>query len=344
MCRVVFFAPNVHTGGGLRLYKAIEKSLYERGAQFILDQRIRAHVSDEVARTASFFNPSIKGRLKAERFLKGVSADSSVVLCFHNVPPLFSVKGQKCIFLQNVHVINPPKASIAGIRIALKSRLEKMLLRLRNQHVSQYVVQTPTVRRLLLKHMPVSLDRISVIPFSDFSNIDDRKTPKGREGFVYVSDGAFHKNHKCLIDAWCLLAEQGAYPKLFLTLGERDKKLWDEISCIVHDNQLNVTNVGVLPPESVSELYNQAEALIFPSLKESFGLPLIEADQFKLPIIASELDYVRDVCSPVETFDPKSPLSIARSLHRFMSKNDPFKPTIHSGEDFICTISKGFIR
>ena len=74
-------------------------------------------------------------------------------------------------------------------------------------------------------------------------------------------------------------------------------------------------------------------ALIYPSKIESFGLPLIEADAMNLPIIAAELDYVRDICSPTQTFDPNSSISIARAIMRFLNiKNDPIK--ILNGHDF----------
>ena len=51
-------------------------------------------------------------------------------------------------------------------------------------------------------------------------------------------------------------------------------------------------------------LLKNYDALIFPSYIESFGLPLLEASENKIPIIAPELDYVRDVCNPSETFNP----------------------------------------
>ena len=47
-------------------------------------------------------------------------------------------------------------------------------------------------------------------------------------------------------------------------------------------------------------------------------MPLIEARRIGLPILASELDYVRDVLDPEEVFDPDSPVSIARAVKRFM--------------------------
>ena len=63
-----------------------------------------------------------------------------------------------------------------------------------------------------------------------------------------------------------------------------------------------------------------ADTMIFLSLVESFGLPLIEASKLPLHIVASELDYVRDVCVPKENFNPKSSNSIAVAVRRFLKK------------------------
>ena len=65
-------------------------------------------------------------------------------------------------------------------------------------------------------------------------------------------------------------------------------------------------------------LYGKASALIYPSTLESYGLPLLEARAAGLPILTGELDYVRDIVDPEQTFDPRSALSIARAVKRFM--------------------------
>jgi glycosyltransferase involved in cell wall biosynthesis len=72
------------------------------------------------------------------------------------------------------------------------------------------------------------------------------------------------------------------------------------------------------PHDQVLVLYSQAQALIYPSRFESFGLPLIDANQAGLPVLAAELDYVRDVLDPTQSFDPESPDSIARAVKRYI--------------------------
>jgi len=46
---------------------------------------------------------------------------------------------------------------------------------------------------------------------------------------------------------------------------------------------------------------------------------LIEARQAGLPVLAAELDHVRDVIDPEQTFDPESSVSIARAVKRHMA-------------------------
>ena len=76
--------------------------------------------------------------------------------------------------------------------------------------------------------------------------------------------------------------------------------------------------MGNLKQDQISLLYDRASALIYPSTFESLGIPLIEANQAGLPILASELDYVRDVLDPDQTFDPNSDISVARAVKRYL--------------------------
>ena len=56
--------------------------------------------------------------------------------------------------------------------------------------------------------------------------------------------------------------------------------------------------------------YEKADIFIYPSSFESFGLGLVEAIQFGLPVLASDLPYVFDVVSPSNTFNPLDENSI----------------------------------
>lgn len=141
--------------------------------------------------------------------------------------------------------------------------------------------------------------------------------------FAYIADGSAHKNHHTLFAAWRLLAEKGYYPTLLVTLSDDNPQLIEAIAQLNGEYGCNIINVGYVSKEIVQKLYQQTKALIYPSLVESFGMPLIEAKQLGLAIVASELDYVRDVVNPNETFNPKSSVSIYLSVLRYLGELSP---------------------
>jgi len=60
--------------------------------------------------------------------------------------------------------------------------------------------------------------------------------------------------------------------------------------------ELGSSNLEVIPAMTdVSSAYEQADVLIHPSLLEGFGLPPVEAMQFGIPIIASDVPCLREV-------------------------------------------------
>tara|TARA_Y100001968_G_scaffold332930_2_gene393111 strand:- start:362 stop:940 length:579 start_codon:yes stop_codon:yes gene_type:complete len=71
---------------------------------------------------------------------------------------------------------------------------------------------------------------------------------------------------------------------------------------------------GHISHSMVCKIYKLTNYLIFPSLIESLGLPLIEAKNLNIPILSSKLPYVEEVCKPFISFDPNSSQSIERSL------------------------------
>ena len=82
----------------------------------------------------------------------------------------------------------------------------------------------------------------------------------------------------------------------------------------------NVIYTGEVNIFDVHEIYQRVDYLIFPSLLESLGLPLIEAKLYNLPIICSREDYVFDVCKPLLTFDPENIEEIRKSIYQAVKK------------------------
>jgi glycosyltransferase involved in cell wall biosynthesis len=119
----------------------------------------------------------------------------------------------------------------------------------------------------------------------------------------------------------------------------KNSRLGEYIDDFTKKHQLNVVNHGAIEHHEVISIMNASAGLIFPSKIESFGLPLLEAASLGLPIVASELDFVRDVVIPSESFHPDSALSICRAVIRFLDGNKKCLVETRSPEDLFGLLS-----
>ena len=323
-------AMNVHVGGGRSLLLPLLEAITPgQPVVALLDQRMALPPNLPANLTVRRVAPTPLSRWRAERWLKQEVAAQDTVLCFGNLPPLASLKGQVLVFVQNRFLIENVSLSSFRLKTRLRLELERHWLLCFARHATGFIVQTPSMRRLLAAKLGINELKVRVWPFAAVQKIQKHKAgmppleaPTSADempGFIYPASGDPHKNHKRLIDAWAILALSGIFPPLYVTLDPfsyPDLCAWIEAQA--KSSNLNIVNLGFISHGELLNYYSQAKALIYPSLLESFGLPLMEAEQAGLAVLAAEMDYVRDIIDPAEVFDPLSSVSIARAVQRFL--------------------------
>ncbi|MCX7187241.1 MAG: glycosyltransferase [Methylophilales bacterium] len=337
---VVLHAPNIHTGGGLVLLQEFFSTpgLPVRWAQ--LDERVKNSTKLPPNIVKHFVNRSVISRLWAEWRLWRTTTENDVVLCFHGLPPLLPLRGQVVVFVQNRILFETESLAVYSFTTKIRLTIERLWTRMMRGNCDRYIVQTPSMKNAVQRCLGVDV-AVSVLPFAP--SVDSFAPKKisasvRKYDFVYVASGEAHKNHNNLLEAWRLLANAGLKPSLALTVNLHSFPfLSAEITRYTQEYALNIVNLDQMRPMEVTNLYQSSSALIFPSKTESLGLPLIEATQLGLPVLASELDYVRDVIEPAETFDPNSPVSIARAVRRFLGNAEP-TVQIRSAEEFLAEV------
>lgn len=114
--------------------------------------------------------------------------------------------------------------------------------------------------------------------------------------FLMVGTLEPRKGHAQTLDAFELLWEAGVDANLIIV----GKHGWlvDELAARLKDHPelgKRLLWLGGASDEYLEHLYNESDCLIAASYGEGFGLPLIEAAQYKLPIIARDLPVFREV-------------------------------------------------
>ena len=115
--------------------------------------------------------------------------------------------------------------------------------------------------------------------------------------------------------------------KVALTIENDRHDLLKDIEIINKLKVVDICNLGVISKKEVCELYSVSKSLIFPSLEETFGLPLVEAALMGLDVIAPNLKYVFQVIKPSVTYSSKSPSSCALAMEEYLSDSSIKKST-----------------
>ena len=325
---VVIYASNIHQGGGKTLLCGLLDSLGPRETIAYVDERLPYAAANEKLRIVRV-GANIAGRVAAELALMKRLDSKDILICFGNLPPLLVRHPQTVLFLQNRFLLGGGDLSAFPIRARVRIMIERFWLKRRLPFVSEILVQTRTMAEDLVRFTGRTARICPFVPV--MPAVDASEAPE--HDFLYVASGEPHKNHRNLVAAWQILADDNVRPSLALTLDiSKDQALWNDLNEVIKKDRLNISNHT--DQSLVRRLYLRSGALIYPATFESLGLPLLEAREFNMPILASELDFVRDSLDPEQTFDPSSALSIARAVQRFLGRGQK-RPRIVTPETFL---------
>lgn len=126
-----------------------------------------------------------------------------------------------------------------------------------------------------------------------------------------------HKNHLRLLEAMARVKAAGSPVRLICTgsLLNREAE-WDAAVKAAGVGDV-VRHLGKLSRAEISWLYRHAQALVFPSLFEGFGIPLLEAMETSCPIACGNNTSQPDVAREAALyFDANNPAAIAAGIGR----------------------------
>ena len=84
-----------------------------------------------------------------------------------------------------------------------------------------------------------------------------------------------------------------------------------------------IITTGWLSQESLNAYYAHAKAVIFPSLCEGFGIPVLEAFYFRKPLLVSNTSSLPEVAGDAAIyFDPTQPDDMAHTILRAMQMDE----------------------
>jgi glycosyltransferase involved in cell wall biosynthesis len=129
--------------------------------------------------------------------------------------------------------------------------------------------------------------------------------PSGRPTFVTIGTIEARKNHLLLLNIWSRLIDKfGSEAPRLLIIGQRGWEAEQVFDCLDRSDKIrdHVIELNRCSDEELAQHLSSARALLFPSLAEGYGLPLIEALSLGVPAIASDLPAFREICGDIPTY------------------------------------------
>ena len=199
------------------------------------------------------------------------------------------------------------------------------------KRAEKIIVPSQFVMEELIKQYKIAKNKIVVT----YEGVDKNKKPGDnailkkykitKPYLLYVGNVYPHKNIEKLIEAIKILNQPLiTNHQSLITLvvvcarnvfSERLKKIITQSGA-----ESFVKMAGYVPDDELAVLFWEAEAFVFPTLSEGFGLPGLEAMALGCPVICSDIPVLREVYQEAALyFDPVNPADIAEKIKLFLS-------------------------
>ncbi len=215
----------------------------------------------------------------------------------------------------------------------LKEFFFRALLHSTLQKSCNLITVSKATKKDLISEFKVAEDKISVIGEASGvqpAQYESLTAKKLQPYFLYVGSAHPHKNLELLIDGFKEADTKG----IKLVLVGDDDFFYPRLKnyCKRKGLQSKVFFAGYQSDDDLASFYEQAEALVFPSLAEGFGLPLIEAMSLGCLVVASDIPVPKELCAgAARFFDPCKKGSLVRILRKIAAEPFQFKSKIKAG-------------
>ncbi|MHB9112510.1 MAG: glycosyltransferase family 4 protein [Thermoleophilia bacterium] len=190
------------------------------------------------------------------------------------------------------------------------------------------ITDSESSREDLIVHLGVAPEKVTAVHLgvsADFRRRvrkDDLETVRRRHGlppkfFLSVSSLEPRKNLVNLVKAYRLLPEEVTAEHKLVLVGAGNRLFSDPgLAKVIEPLQSGlVVAPGYIPEKDLPFVYRMATALVFPSLYEGFGLPVLEAMAASTPVITSNRSSLPEVAGTAAALiDPEKVEEIAAAM------------------------------
>ena len=239
------------------------------------------------------------------------------------IAPLLKIPRTQVIHMKTMHAFTAPE-SLTPLALAYR----RMNYSRSARAADAVVVNSESLRSEVERYLDVDPRKFRLIYEAvdhDLFRPGDAAEARGRvssygvtKPFVlFVSSLWQYKNCDGLLRAWAQARSELGGRQLAVVGKGRDEQYVAQLHSLAAELGIagDVVFVGGVPLEETVNFYRAADALAYPSLNETFGLPILEAMACGCPVVTSNISAMPETAGGAAVLcDPKDPASIARAI------------------------------
>ncbi len=181
----------------------------------------------------------------------------------------------------------------------------------------------------LIKLYKTPADKIKIIPNGfnpiDLENINKNKIIKKNKPYLFfIGRLEERKNVVNIIKAFEILKNKYHYSGTLLLSGGKGHG-YDKIKKVIKESpyKIDIHELGFVSEDEKWQYFKYADAFLFPSLLEGFGIPILEAQSVGTPVITSDLSPMKEVVGDKRVIaNPNEPSQIAEIVHKILQNKE----------------------
>ncbi len=270
--------------------------------------------------TQKFFPPSaLHWHLKVARDLKKLKPDIFFGPTSYIIPALVPKS------LNVIVTVHDLIAWLYATHHNLKATIiERLTLPLAIKNIKKFVAVSENTKRDLQHFFKIPPEKIEIVPCAASENfkpeIENIEEKENGPHFLAVGTLEPRKNFITLIKAFADVVKK--HPNYSLKIIGGKGWYFEKIFAAVRDLELEdrVQFLGYVDDRELRAYYQQATALVFPSLYEGFGIPPLEAMKSGCPVIASRAASIPEVVGDAALLvEPSSASGLSEAMLRVIS-------------------------
>jgi glycosyltransferase involved in cell wall biosynthesis len=251
--------------------------------------------------------------------------------------PLVKIPRSLVIHMKTMHAFTAPEA------ITPLPRLYRRMNYPRSARMADaIIINSESVRSEIQRYLKVDERKLKLI----YEAVDHDLFRPGDAGEARASVAAYgitkpfalfvsslwpYKNCDGLLRAWARARGELGNRQLAIVGAGRDESYLASLRSLAAELGISgdVVFVGGVPLEQTVQFYRAADVFVYPSLNETFGLPILEAMACGCPVVTSDTSAMPETAGGAAILsDPKDPSSIARAIIEAVGPGQDRRPEL----------------